>query len=302
MGDLLGNILKIQRYSINDGPGIRTTVFLKGCPLRCQWCHNPDSQRKERQLMFNENLCTNCRLCERACPQGAHNFENGKHTVNRELCTRCEACVKACPTGALSLSGFESDVESIMKVIVRDKDYYRESGGGVTLSGGEPLMQPEFTKELIRRCHALDIKVCLDTCGHVHQKVFAEAAELSDCLLYDLKMMDSEKHRIYTGVDNALILDNFKTACRMGKEMIIRQVILPGINDNTENSERTADFLKENNFKGLLELLPYHSYGKAKYKSLGWEYALENLEPPKPEQIEAIKKYYEQCGLNVKVQ
>jgi pyruvate formate lyase activating enzyme len=296
------NVLRIQRYAINDGPGIRTTVFFKGCPLRCKWCHNPEAMHPESQLMFNDGLCVACGRCVDACSNGVHDVAGGAHRMDFTRCARCGLCVDACPQDALSLHGDVLPLSSVMEVIRKDQAYYDESGGGVTLSGGEPLVQPEAAKGLITTCRQEGIRVFLDTCGFVSARVFREVASLADGILFDLKIMAEERHRHYTGVGNEVIKENFRIACGLGAKLRVRSIVIPGVNEDVGHREAMVTFLRACGFSGAIDLLPYHSYARGKYAHLGLDYELADLVPPTAEQMAALRDFYQAHGFSVSTQ
>jgi len=299
MNSQKANLVRIQRYCINDGPGIRTTVFFKGCPLRCRWCHNPESQESGPVLMFNANLCTACGVCVEACRQGVHVLKDKRHILRRDGCTMCGACVAACPAGALSICGKVMTVADIMEVVLRDRDYYAESKGGVTLSGGEPVMQPEAARALIAACTEHGISTYLDTCGYAPGDVFAGVAEKADGVLFDLKVMNAEIHKEYTGVDNALILENFRTACRLAPDLHVRLPVIPGLTDAMDNLHDIVKFARDAGFAGRIDLLPYHRYGDVKHQSLGRKCQTDEFGPPSSEEMEQVRTFFESQGYRV---
>jgi pyruvate formate lyase activating enzyme len=296
------NVLKIQRFCINDGPGIRTTLFLKGCPLQCRWCHNPEAIPAEPMLMWNERLCASCGLCVERCPTGAQMQEGDKHSVDFEKCTACGECVKVCMAGALKIHGSRDAVESVMEQVLKDRDYYENSGGGVTFSGGEPLAQPDVAVALARACHAEKISVWLDTSGFASTEVFDRVSAEVDGFLYDIKLMNPDLHLEYCGVDNAQILANFRRAVETGKPVRMRVVLTPGLSDTEENLNGIVKLIEETGFDGPVDLMPYHRMGGGKYTGLGLETRTEAFEPPTPERLADVVAYFEKEGINASVQ
>lgn len=301
-GVILGNgvIYNIQRYSIHDGPGIRTTVFLKGCPLNCWWCHNPESQNINEDIMFIKNRCTLCGQCIRICPGNALELFDGEIMLDPSKCTACKKCADACPSRARETAGKRVDTEYVMKEIKKDLIFYDEAGGGVTFSGGEPLMQPKFLRELLMKCRDEGIHTAIDTSGFSQWEVIEGLLDFTDLFLYDIKLMDNEKHKKYTGVSNALILDNLKRLSSLGKEIYARLPVIPGINDDEGNIRAAGEFLSRH---GIIRvnILPYHSIGRDKYIRLGRSYSLGDLAEPGEGEILKIKNILESYGLKVKI-
>lgn len=269
----MGMIYNIQRFSLHDGPGIRTTVFLKGCPLRCAWCHNPESQRIRPQLSLFESRCLRCGQCFALCP--CHQLADGAHTVDFQACTACGRCVDGCAAGALEILGRETTAEEAAEEALRDLPFYQTSGGGVTLSGGEPTMQADFAAELLARVRAAGVHTALETCGHAPWTSFGKLLTHLDMILYDVKQMDGDKHKAYTGVDNGLILDNLRRLCSrdVHAEIVVRTPVIPGYNDQPENFAALADFLKGMERIPRVELLPYNELAGSKYPRLGMTYS-----------------------------
>jgi pyruvate formate lyase activating enzyme len=299
---MLINLLRVQRFCIQDGPGIRTTLFFKGCPLRCRWCHNPESIPSEPMLMWNERLCTSFGLCVSRCPTGAQLQEGSTHSVDFSNCTTSGECVKVCVPGALKIHGSNETVDSVMDQIRKDRDYYENSGGGVTFSGGEPLAQPDAAIELARACHAEGFNVYLDTSGFASAGVFDRVAADVDGFLYDIKLIDPGLHKEYIGVDNAPILANFRRAVETGKPVRMRVVLTPGLSDTEENLDGLVQLIEETGFDGPVDLMPYHRMGGGKYTGLGMEYGMEEFEPPTPERLADVVAYFKNKEICASVQ
>lgn len=289
-----GIVFDIQRFSIHDGPGIRTTVFLKGCPLRCLWCHNPESQDPHIEIGFTLEKCINCGTCEKVCPVGAVRM-TAPTRVERTKCTVCGICVDACPAGALELIGKEMTVEEVIEEVKKDRVFYEESGGGVTISGGEPLSQFEFTLELSERLKQDSFQIAIDTCGYLtgqndDLKSLLFLAEIVDLILYDIKLIDDIKHKFYTGVSNATILDNaISLASKFPNKLLFRYPLITGINDTEKDLKLLIEFLGKLSYPRI-EILPYHRLGVGKYSKIGKEYSLEYLFPPPEKEVEELQR------------
>lgn len=286
-----GVIFNIQKYSIHDGPGIRTTVFLKGCPLSCSWCHNPESQSFEKELLFFSNRCINCGECLKVC----------NNMRKAELCTMCGSCASVCCTNAIELAGKEISVEALIKELEKDVIFYDSSKGGVTISGGEPLGQSEFTLELLLECKKRDINTAVDTSGYGNTDALEKIAGFADLFLYDIKLMDNEKHIQYTGVSNNLILHNLKMLSESGKKIWIRIPVIPGINDNAANIEATSKLIKSTVGIQQVNLLPYHNTAMDKYRRLNKKYDLQDVKQPQKEYMDIILDLYRKQGINAYV-
>ncbi len=263
-----GLVFNTQRYSIHDGPGIRTTVFLKGCPLRCLWCHNPEGIYPEREVVFIGNRCIHCGECRRVCPQ-IKMSGNGSALDQRAHCVRCGECVKVCPTEARQLVGRQMNVQEVMTEVLLDRVFYEESAGGVTFSGGEPFMQPRFLRSLLEACRAEGIHTAVDTSGYVSKEDLLSAAPLVDLFLFDLKAIDNVRHRQWTGVSNAVILQNLLALGNIHRNIWIRMPFVPGFNDEPEQVEAIARFVASVPGVRQVNLLPYHGTAAHKWKSLG---------------------------------
>ncbi len=268
-----GIIFDIQRLSLHDGPGIRTTVFFKGCPLSCLWCHNPESKKKQIQLSFQKNLCTNCKNCENSCPLNLHSFVKNIHQIDFSQCIACSKCLQNCPNNCLSLIGYDSNATNIMDIVLKDMDYYESSGGGITISGGEPLFQCDFLVEILQKAKNHKLHVCVETCGFASQKNFEKVLDFVDLFLFDFKHYDETQHIKYTGVSLKPIMDNLSFLDKIGAKVVLRCPIIPDINDTNEHFKAIADlsFLQ---CVQAVQLMPYHTMGVKKAENIGADYTL----------------------------
>jgi pyruvate formate lyase activating enzyme len=296
-----GVIFDIKRFAIHDGPGIRTTVFFKGCPLRCGWCHNPESQGAEPELVVRPSRCQRCSSCLGVCPERALSFSGEGISVDRSRCTRCGTCARACPSQALEIVGRAVTVGETVGEIVRDVPFYDESGGGATFSGGEPLWQPDFLAAVLRACHERGIHTAVDTCGFAPWETIARVREATDLFLYDLKLMDSGRHAELTGVPNALILENLERLSRLGQTLIVRVAVIPGINDSERELRALGEFVGSLRNPPPIDLLPYHRIGVGKYTRLGRLYHLGEVTPPSEERMAQIVRLFRRYEFPVTV-
>jgi pyruvate formate lyase activating enzyme len=294
-----GIIFNIQKFSIHDGPGIRTTVFFKGCPLRCWWCHNPESQAFEPELVFWEKRCIGCGACLQACPQGAIPLDDDVF-VDQAKCTLCGACVQVCYAEAREIIGREMTTAEVMAEIEKDIPFYEESGGGATFSGGEPLSQPDFLLALLRACQEKEIHTALDTCGFASWEVLDTVREYVDLFLYDLKLMDDARHCTFTGVSNELILRNLQSLSQQGHDICLRVPIIPQVNDDDEHIRQIGEFAAALLHLNRVDLLPYHDIAADKYQRLNKAYGLPDARPPSDERIAEIAQILHGFGLRVK--
>jgi pyruvate formate lyase activating enzyme len=293
-------IFNVQKYNMYDGPGIRTLVFFKGCPLRCKWCANPEGLEKKYQVLYKRNSCIDCGACVSVCPVGIHSIsKENRHEVNRSIeCIGCRKCQEVCTEAALSIVGEVKTISELMEVIEEDRDFYDVSGGGVTLGGGEVTMQSEFAANLLMVCKQEGINTAIETCGYAKLDAMLQMAEFTDLFLYDIKHIDPERHYKLTGVHNERILENLKELLHRRYNVKIRMPLLKGINDSQDEIEKVIEFLMPfrdyKNFKGI-DLLPYHKLGVNKYTQLGKEYPIEgdpSLSGEDLDRIEGwIKKY-----------
>lgn len=310
-----GIVFNIQKYSIHDGPGTRTLVFLKGCTLRCQWCSNPESMSPQPELFFNESSCVHCGLCVAACPKAVHSMTVNagdaapRHVVDRQApCMQCHACVDACLHQALRLVGQEMTVEEVVEVVLQDLPFYQTSGGGVTLSGGEAALQTDFCREILQECQGNGVHTALETCGQVRWEMLEALYRHVDLFLFDIKHLDSAAHRLYTGSTNEAILDNLHKLLEAGCTVSIRVPLIPQVNDSPEHVGRILQLAQTYLQKGAaiasVEFLPYHKYGSAKYNQLGRNFPLEDLpthEPAALEALEACMAGYDLGGVPVRM-
>ena len=294
-----GVIFNIQHYSIHDGPGIRTTVFIKGCPLKCVWCQNPESQASQPEIFFDSEKCTGCGKCAQACPEGAIEIYEGRSRTNRQLCKGAGKCAEVCPNEARNLMGRYVTAGEVFKEVQGDAIFYQRSGGGVTLSGGEPLAQPQFAISLLKLCKDAGIHTALDTCGYARWEIVKRILNYVDLVLYDLKHMDPVEHEKCTGISNDLILDNVrKIHHELPIPILARVSIIPGYSDSVENIEATAKFIATelgNSIK--VHLLPYHRLGETKYERLERLGKSISIEPPSDEHMSELQKIVESFGL-----
>lgn len=298
-------IFNIQKYNMYDGPGIRTIVFFKGCPLRCQWCSNPEGLEKKYQIMFKRSLCIDCGACVTVCPVGIHSITQGKHEINRNIdCTGCRKCVNVCSQEALSIIGEIKTISELLEIVVEDRMFYDMSGGGVTLSGGEVLMQPEAATNLLMVCKQEGINTAIETSGYAKLEAVLQIAEFTDSFLYDIKHFNSERHLELTGVRNELILKNLQELLRRRHDVLIRMPLLKDINDSQDEIDNVIQFLMPfrdyKNFQGI-HLLPYHKLGVNKYNQLGMDYKIEEDPSLNSEELDRIENMIKKYDFPVKV-
>jgi pyruvate formate lyase activating enzyme len=295
-----GTIFRIARFSVHDGPGIRTTVFLKGCPLRCAWCHSPESQHPAPQLAWHRDRCLQCGACATACDGEAISSQDGAWTTDFRRCRACGACVTGCPSGARELVGREVTSGDLLDAIERDALFYEESGGGATFSGGEPLMQPAFLEALLRGCRERGVRTAVDTCGLVDPDTFARFVPQADLFLFDVKARDEARHREITGGSSASILENLQALARARRPVRIRVPLVPGLTDDERNLSGIGSLLRDLALKDV-DVLPYHRAGLAKYERLGLEPPPAGLQPPDEAQVTVAVATLRGYGLRVQV-
>ncbi len=296
-----GLIFDIQRFCVHDGPGIRDLVFVKGCPLHCQWCSNPESQCRNPEIGFNESRCIgwrNCGRCLNICPVGAIKCTAGPSVIiDRKLCTNCGKCAEICPSRAIRLYGECKSVDEIVKIIEEDEPFYRRSGGGITVSGGEPLIQADFVAELLNKSRERGIHTAIETTGLAKWEDLKKVCRNAKLILYDIKLIDPKEHLACTGVSNEAILENLKklAGALPDTPVTVRTPIIPGFTDSENNIRAIADFVSSLDNVKNYELLPYHRFGESKYHQLGREYALSDVRSPTPEKMAILRKIAEQC-------
>ncbi|MEM2225865.1 MAG: glycyl-radical enzyme activating protein [Candidatus Bathyarchaeia archaeon] len=286
-----GLIFNIQRYCVHDGPGIRTVVFLKGCPLRCIWCSNPEGQNPFPEILYYEDRCKRCSLCATICPQGAIELRGGELAINRRKCDSCGKCAESCPNGALKMVGEVKGAGEVLEVVGRDMKFYRDSGGGITLSGGEPLYQPDFSIEIVKGAKRMRIDTAIETCGHAPwEGAIKPLLPYADLILYDVKHSDPEAHRRYTGESNELILRNLKLIDAYGKRMVISIPLIPTVNMFEGVIRGIVKLIADLKSVEGVALRPYHGFGAPKYKLLGRDYQLGHINPVGEDELSYYKE------------
>jgi pyruvate formate lyase activating enzyme len=306
-----GIVFNIQRFSIHDGPGIRTTVFLKGCSLRCFWCHNPEGISPKPQIQFFPERCIGDEECARICPEGAHVFTEDKHIYYRDLCQTCGECVEVCYANAIELTGKRMTVKEVVDEVLRDRSFYETSKGGVTLSGGDPLVQGDFSLQILQMSKGEGLHTAIETAANCRWNHLAPLLEFTDLVMMDLKHMDDEKHRQATGVSNKNILSNARSLIEAGKPVIFRTPVVPGVNDAPADISAIAAFVGElvdlwqagsydPSCTPALELLPFHRLAGNKYASLGLDYRVRDLQSPSKDHMDELVALAGTYGINVK--
>ena len=295
-------VTNIQGFSLHDGPGIRTVVFLKGCPLGCRWCANPECISGEPQVGYIQALCVRCGRCFSACPHSAGRLEEGVHRIDYSRCRACSGCAAICGYGALVRYGDTMTVKEVLDAVRRDRMFYDSSGGGVTVSGGEPLLKADFVRELFVRCKEEGINTCIETCGFAAWESFGEILPVTDHFLFDIKHMDAAEHEKHTGQSNERILANAALLLESGADVIFRQPLISGVNDSPENIAATAGFLTRIGASAAgLELMPYHRMGQGKYQALDMKYPADGINPCGDEAAESVRAAYEAHGIRCSI-
>ena len=294
-----GIIFNIQRFSLHDGPGMRTVLFLKGCPLSCRWCSNPESQNSDIELIYYQSRCILCGSCISACDDGSVSLKSGKIYFDRKTADPVR-CASVCPTGAMEALGQKKSTDELIPLLLRDAAYFRRSGGGVTISGGEPAMQSDFCAAVVSKLREVGTHTAIETCGYRRWEPFYRAVEKANLILFDLKTIDSERHIEGTGVENELIIENFLKLIAL-KDISVRIPLIPGFNADDGSMKSLAAFISNSGFKGEVHLLPYHSYGSGKYEALQMDYGMGDAEAPSAEKVESWAYLFEQEGYKTKI-
>lgn len=296
-----GIVFNIQRYSIDDGPGVRTTVFMKGCPLTCLWCSNPESQNPKPEVTWRYTSCKQCGACVNICPEKAITLQDGEILIDRSKCDCCAKCAETCIHEALNVSGKVMTVDEVFKVVKRDADYYEASGGGVTASGGEILAQPDFVAELFKKCREAGIGTCADTSGFGSSSAFEKILEYTDVVLYDVKHMDADEHMRACGAAPDLIMSNLDIALKSNAQVIIRIPLIPDFNTSDEALSAIAQAVREKTGDAEVNIMPYHRYGANKYRMIGRKYSLDELRELLQQEKSRAKEIFESYGLKCEI-
>jgi len=297
-GKMKATIFNIQKFSIHDGPGIRTVVFFKGCPLRCRWCSNPESQVIHTQILWEQERCIGCKTCESTCPAKSIRFVDNRFTFQHKTCTGCLECIRQCPAKAMEYTGKNMTIPEVMTAVKKDIDFYEESGGGVTLSGGEILIWHEFVTEVLKELKQEHIHSALETTGFAVESVFQKVAGQADLLLFDMKHYNDRKHQAYTGVSNSLIIKNMTWAAKKGIPTIARIPVIPDVNDSLKDAAAFSRRLTEIGIRQV-HLLPFHQFGQKKYELLRSDYAMKDTKTLHPEDLIEYKQIFESAGFDV---
>ncbi len=288
-----GYVMQLQPFSVNDGDGIRTTIFLAGCPLRCKWCSNPEGLSKKPLIGWYERKCIGCGACEKACPEHIGINMN----LEREKCIACGKCTEVCPKGARAKLVTLTDADDILSQVRKHEIFYRYSGGGITFSGGEATAQPELLNYLTSKIYDMNISMDIESCGHFEFETVRESLERLDLIFMDLKLMDDEKHKLYTGVSNEMTLKNIKKLNEVPARVVIRIPVIGGVNNDEDNIRRSAAYVHENLPKAMMELLPYHKFGTIKYEAIGMPYEHDEFYRPSKEEMESLRNIVRSEGV-----
>lgn len=298
---MAGLVFDIQRFCTHDGPGIRTTVFLKGCPLKCAWCHNPESQDYAPELLFTPQLCIECDACAAVCPQGSARRVLREPETARAVCRQCQACAEVCVGGAIEISGFSCTAEQVLDIVEKDRVFYEESGGGITLSGGEPMQQFEFAREVLTGARSRGLHTCMETCGAASTERYAAITPLVDLFLWDLKDSDPQRHLELTGLPLDTALSRLRHVNDSGAHIILRCILIDGVNMNHSHIEEVAKLCQSLDRISMVELLPYHPLGGAKYERLGRRPSDLGMKTPEPAQVQDALNLLRSQGISCTV-
>lgn len=297
LNDIKGCVFNIQRMAIDDGPGIRTVVFLKGCKLHCFWCHNPESWKLKPEIQYYPERCIGCRACEYVCPKNLHHFENNTHKFIREKCIACGACADVCPTNSLILAGEMMTVDEVVEEAKRDLPFFKRTNGGVTISGGEPLSQPDFTFAVLKRLKEDGVNTAVESSFYVKWNIIERIIKYVDFFLIDIKIGNNDKHRKVIGIPNELIIKNIRLLDETGAKYCIRTPIIPGVNDDKNSMREIYDIIKQLKNIEYIELMPYHSMGESKYTSLGLEKKFIGMNAPEKELLVTLAHEFLKHGI-----
>ena len=298
---MTGRVFNVQKFSVDDGPGIRTLVFLKGCPLRCEWCSNPESQLSKPQVMYYPKKCRGCGKCIANCPQNCIRTDQAYGIItDHNLCIGCGKCEEMCLFNARKLMGKDMTVEELMDVVMDDYDFYRNSGGGVTFSGGEPLMQPDFLRDMLKACKENEIHTAVETCGYVSWESFEKVVKYLDLIFFDFKHYDCDVHKKFTGVGNEKIKENLKKLNEIFDNIVVRIPYIPGFNDGKDHMQKILEELEEIKINNV-EVLPYHRIGRDKYRGLGMPYQYESIKSLQSRDIAFVEALGKRFGINIKI-
>ena len=297
-----GIVFDVKRFALHDGPGTRTTVFFKGCPMACRWCHNPESQESRPQLAYSRTRClADCHQCVKVCPEAALVADGPHVRVRRDLCTLCRDCLSVCPSEALEVIGREVSVQELFAEVERDVVFFDESGGGMTVSGGEPLLQPEFLDSVLTICREKGISTVLDTCGYAPFPVLKRIAVKVDLILFDVKIVDGRAHRLFTGVSNRLILKNLRAILALVDNIVVRVPLIPGMTDSPNQLKEMAEFLLSLRRVRRINLLNFHRGGRKKYGKIGRVDPIPDVRPLPDERLDSIRRKFEAHGFDVQI-
>jgi len=298
--DITGMVSDIQKFSLHDGPGIRTTIFLKGCPIKCEWCHNPESLSFDEEIAFAPNNCIGCKACFSACKTGALTFNFNKRTFDKSKCTTCGKCISICPGGAMYRIGKKMSALEVYEILAADLPYYKNSGGGVTISGGEPLAQADFSAAILFLAKEAGLGTAIETSLYQGYEKIQVLYPVTDLFYCDLKLIDNQAHKKYTGADNSLILENVKRLYGEGKKLVIHLPLVPGITDSKENICGIAEWIKQNIPGTQLELLNYNLLARAKWENLDMIYSPGDIKPSKEAEVKELAGLAEKAGVRTR--